>query len=77
MAHASNPITQEADIGKSLSSGPTWSIERVSGQPRLHRETLSQNQNKPKAQVPSRDSQEGMAAFSCDSEQKLDFLIKN
>jgi hypothetical protein len=35
-------------MGGFLSSRPTWSTELVPGQPRLHRETLSQKQNKTK-----------------------------
>ena len=34
----------EAEAGSSLSSRPGWSTARVTGQPRLHRETLSQKQ---------------------------------
>ena len=44
-AHAFNPSTQEAEAGRSLSSlKPRWSTQQVSGQPGLHRETLSQKQ---------------------------------
>ena len=39
---AFNPSTQKTEGGESLSLGTAWSIEGVSGQPRLHRETLSQ-----------------------------------
>ena len=48
-----DPSTQETEAGGSLSSRPAWSTESVPGQPRLHRETLSekikakQNNNKP------------------------------
>jgi hypothetical protein len=41
MVHAFNPSTWEAEAGGFLSSRPAWSTELVSGQPRLHRETLS------------------------------------
>ena len=44
MAHTFNPSTQEAEAGGSLSLRSTWSKERVPGQPRIHRETLSQEQ---------------------------------
>jgi hypothetical protein len=45
--HAFNPSTWEAEAGEFLSSRPAWSTEWVPGQPRLHRETLSQK-NKTK-----------------------------
>jgi hypothetical protein len=37
-----------AEAGRSLSSRPAWTTEKVAGQPWLHRETLSRktNQNK-------------------------------
>ena len=50
-AHAFNPSTWEAEAGRSLSLKPTWSIEQVPGQPGLHREILSQKQNKMKEKV--------------------------
>jgi hypothetical protein len=40
--HTFNPSTWEAEAGGSLSSRPAWSTKWVPGQPRLHRETLSQ-----------------------------------
>jgi hypothetical protein len=45
---AFNPNTweAEAEAGRFLSSRPAWSTEWVPGQPRLHRETLSQKTNK-------------------------------
>ena len=46
MAHAFNGGTQEAEAGRSLSSRPAWSTERVPGQPGLHRETLSLKKKK-------------------------------
>jgi hypothetical protein len=47
--HAFNPSTWEAEAGGFLSSRPAWSIEWVSGQPGIHRETLSwKNKNKNK-----------------------------
>jgi hypothetical protein len=48
VAHAFNPNTWEAETGRFLSSRPAWSTEWVSGLPGLYRETLSQNQTKPK-----------------------------
>jgi hypothetical protein len=41
VAHAFNPSTWEAEAGGFLSSRPAWTTEWVSGQPGLHRETLS------------------------------------
>jgi hypothetical protein len=46
VAHAFNPSTWEAEADGFLSSRPAWSTEWVPGQPGLHRETLSQKQNK-------------------------------
>jgi hypothetical protein len=48
VAHTFNPSTWEAEAGGFLSSRPAWSIERVPGQPGLHRETLSQKKKKEK-----------------------------
>ena len=48
VAHTFNPSTREAEAGGSLSSRPAWSTELVPGQPRLHRETLSQKPKKKK-----------------------------
>jgi hypothetical protein len=48
-----DPSTREAEAGGFLSSRPAWSTEWVPGQPRLHRETLSQKtkkQNRTKKQ---------------------------
>ena len=42
VVHTFYPRRKEAEAGGSLSSRPAWSIKRVSGEPRLHRETLSQ-----------------------------------
>jgi hypothetical protein len=39
VVHTFNPSTREAEAAD-LSSRPTWSTERVPGQPDLHRETL-------------------------------------
>jgi hypothetical protein len=49
-AHVFNPRTWEAKAGGFLSSRPAWSTECVTGQPGLHRETLSRKtkQNKTK-----------------------------
>jgi hypothetical protein len=44
MAHAFNPSAGQISEFK----GPAWSTQRVPGQPGLHRETLSQKQNKTK-----------------------------
>jgi hypothetical protein len=46
MAHAHNPSTREAEAGRSVSLRSVWSIMRVTGQPGLHRETLSQRKHK-------------------------------
>ena len=46
MAHAFNPSTQEAEAGGSLSSRSAWSTEQVLEQPGLHRETVSQRNQK-------------------------------
>ena len=35
--HTFNPSTSEAEAGGSVSLRPVWSIERVPGQPGLHR----------------------------------------
>lgn len=44
--HAFSPDTWEAEAGDSLSSRPAWTAERVPGQPRLHRETLTSKNKK-------------------------------
>ena len=49
VAHAFNPSTWEAEVGRFLSSRPAWSTERVPGQPGLYRETLSQKQKQTQA----------------------------
>jgi hypothetical protein len=41
VAQVFNPSTWEAEAGGFLSSRPAWSTKWVSGQPGLHRETLS------------------------------------
>jgi hypothetical protein len=41
VTHAFNPSTWEAEAGEFLSVRPAWSTEWVSGQPGLHRESLS------------------------------------
>jgi hypothetical protein len=41
VVHAFNLSTQEVDAGRSLGLRPAWFIERVPGQPGLHRETQS------------------------------------
>jgi hypothetical protein len=46
VAHAFNPSTREAEAGGFLSSRPAWFTEWVPGQPELHRETLSQKNQK-------------------------------
>ena len=50
VAHAFNSSTWEAEAGRFLSSRPAWSTKWVPRQPELHRETLSQKQNKTKQQ---------------------------
>ena len=44
VAEAFNPNTQEAEAAVSLSSKLAWSREGVLGHPRLHRETLLEQQ---------------------------------
>jgi hypothetical protein len=46
VAHTFNLSTWEAEAVGFLSSRPAWSTERVSGQPRLYRDTLSQKTKK-------------------------------
>ena len=46
VAHAFNPSTWEAEAGRFLSLRPAWSTKWVPGQPGLHRETLSQKNQK-------------------------------
>jgi hypothetical protein len=46
VAHAFNSSIWEAEAGEFLSSRTAWSTEYVPGHPGLHRETLSQKQNK-------------------------------
>jgi hypothetical protein len=46
VAHTFKPNTREAEAGRFLSSRPAWSTKCVPGQPGLHRETLSQKNNK-------------------------------
>jgi hypothetical protein len=46
MAHAFNPSTWVAEGGGFLSSRLAWFSEQVSGQPELHRETLSRKTKK-------------------------------
>ena len=50
LAHVSNPSIQEAGSERSLSLRPAWTTEQVPGQPGLHKETLSQEQNKTNKQ---------------------------
>jgi hypothetical protein len=45
---AFNPSTREAEAGGFLSSRPTWSTERVPGQPGLQREILPRKKKKKK-----------------------------
>jgi hypothetical protein len=40
VVHTFNPSTREAESGRSLILMPALSTEQVSGQPRLHKETL-------------------------------------
>jgi hypothetical protein len=46
VAHTFNPSTRETEAGGFLSSRPAWSTKWVPGQPGLHRETLSQKNQK-------------------------------
>ena len=57
VAYAFNPCTWEAEAGGSLSSRPAWSTEWVPGQPRLHRETLSQKKKKKFGNYKSKPNQ--------------------
>ena len=52
VANAFNPNTWEAEADGSLSSRPAWSTMAVPRQPRLHRETLSQQNKQKKNLVP-------------------------
>jgi hypothetical protein len=52
VAHTFNPSTWEAEAGGFLSSRPAWSTEWVSGQPGLHRETLSQKKKTKNGEQP-------------------------
>ena len=40
VAHTCNPINWEAEAGRFLRLRPSWSVERIPGQPELHRETM-------------------------------------
>jgi hypothetical protein len=56
VAHFFNPCTWEAETGGFLSSRPAWST----GQPGLHRETLSQtNKQTNKQKSESKKAREG------------------
>jgi hypothetical protein len=57
VAHAFNPSTWEAEAGRFLSSRPAWSTKWVPGQPRLHRETLSQKTKKWRKKISSKMEQ--------------------
>ena len=46
VVHAFNLSIPEAEADRSLSSRPAWSTEQVTGQPGIHRKTLSQNKTK-------------------------------
>jgi len=48
VVHTFNPSAQEAEAGRSMSSGLVWSTEQVPGQPGLHRETVSKHTKKKK-----------------------------
>jgi hypothetical protein len=52
VVQAFSPSIQEPEAGGSLSLRPAWSIDRVSAQPGLYRETLSQTNKKRKAKNP-------------------------
>jgi hypothetical protein len=45
-----NTSTQEVEAGECLSSRPTWSTDRVLGQPGVHSETLSKKINEKKTE---------------------------
>jgi hypothetical protein len=59
--HTFDPNTQEAEVSESLSSGPAWSTKQVPGQPRLHKETLSQNKTKQKNNKTKQKDKENLA----------------
>jgi hypothetical protein len=63
--HAFNPSTWEAEAGGFLSSRPAWSTEQVSGQPGLHRETLSRKTKKKKKKKKKIDQRLDLAAWLC------------
>ena len=54
MVHAFNPSIWEAETDGFLSSRQAWSTELVPGQPRLHRETLSQKQTNKQTKKPNK-----------------------
>ena len=62
-SHAFDPSTPEADK-ISVSSRPAWATEPVPGQPRLHRETLSQNKTKQKPDELSQIKWNGLGVVS-------------
>ena len=46
VAHVFNPSTWKVEAGEFLRLRPAWSTEWVTGQPGLHREILSQRQDR-------------------------------
>jgi hypothetical protein len=56
LVHAYNPSIQEAEAGKSLSSRPAWSTERVPGQQR-YKEKPGCEKEKKKSQKSKAQSQ--------------------
>lgn len=57
MVHASNPSTQEAEAGRSVSSRPVWPTELAPGQPDLHREKTTPNPKpKPCLEKPDKET---------------------
>ena len=61
VVHAFNPRTLEVEADESLSSWPVWFIEKVPGQPGLHRETqINKNEGrKGRRKDGSKEEREG------------------
>ena len=84
LAHAFDPSTWEAEAGRFLSLRPAWSTKWVSGQPGLHRETLSQKNKQTNKQTNktcrtlglSSTKSTGMMAFFSPDDKRLKLLAR-